>query len=217
MGEQRVAFIRLLEIRGHLGQQLVGGHADVDGEAQLVPDALPDPVGHLQGLPEEMDGLGHVEENLIDAEFLMIRGVGLQKLHHPVGALDIVVKAGGYHGQLRTFAQGLSQGFAGGDPVLLGEGGLGQHDAVAALGIAAHGRGDGAQVQGLRVRVQPVHGLPAEKCRVYINMKDQTCIFQGLFHQIASEFIQYPYHNRMYVRIQEEKLKEVRRRSRSRL
>ena len=125
-----MAFIRLFKVRGHLGQQFIAGDTDVHGKAKFILNPLPYLAGSGQGLPEEVDGFRHVQEYLINTEFLMVRGVFLQKSHH---------------------APGLGQGFPGGNPVLFGQGGFGQHNPMSHTGVPSNSGRNGAQIQRFRI------------------------------------------------------------------
>ena len=185
--KQGMALVRLFKIRGHLGQKFVAGNTDVHSESQFPPDPFPYPVGCCQRVAKKMDGSCHIQEDLINAEFFMVRRIFLQQLHHFSGTPDIKIKTGRHHGQVRAFAARLGQGFSCGDPVFLCKRRFGQHNAVPHTGIPAHRGGDGAQIQGIGILAQPVHTFPAEKSGIYINVENEASLFR-LLHNISHSF-----------------------------
>ena len=156
-----MAFIRFLKVRGHLRQKFIGGDSNIYSKSQFLPDSFPDFIGHLHGTAKEMDSAGHVQENLVDTEFLMVRRIFLQKIHHAAGAFNVKIKPGRDNHQIRALTQGLNQGLTCGDSILLGQRRLGQHDSVAGLGVPSNRRSNRSQIQGLRVFRKPVHTFPA--------------------------------------------------------
>ena len=145
-GKQGVDAIRLLEIRGHLSQQLVGGDADVDGKAQLVADRILDEGGGFQGRPVQEAGARHIGKGFVDGDLLDDRGKTGEGFDEGAGAAAVQVVAGRYAHQIRAFAQGVHDRFAGDDAVLFSRDGLGQDDAAAFFPVAADDRGDRTQV-----------------------------------------------------------------------
>ena len=115
-----MAFIRFLKVRGHLRQKFIGGDSDIYSKSQFLADSFPDFIGHLHGTAKEMDSAGHVQENLVDTEFLMVRRIFLQKIHHAAGAFNVKIKPGRDNHQIRALTQGLNQGLTCGDSILLG-------------------------------------------------------------------------------------------------
>ena len=156
-----MAFIRFLKVRGHLRQKFIGGDSDIYSKSQFLPDSFPDFIGHLHGTAKEVDSAGHVQENLVDTEFLMVRRIFLQKIHHAAGAFNVKIKPGRDNHQIRAFAHGLNQGLPGGDPIPLSQRRLSQHDSMAGLGVPSDRSSNRSQIQGLRVLRKPVHTFPA--------------------------------------------------------
>ena len=106
LGEERMGFIGLFEIRSHFGQQLVTGNSDIDGEFQLFSDPFPDLVRYFVWPAKQVNGFCHVQKGLIDAEFLNIRGIFGKQVQHLSGITGVNIKAGGHDDEFRTLAQG---------------------------------------------------------------------------------------------------------------
>ena len=106
LGEERMGFIGLFEIRSHFGQQLVTGNSDIDGEFQLFSDPFPDLVRYFVWPAKQVNGFCHVQKGLIDAEFLDIRGIFGKQVQHLSGITGVNIKAGGHDDEFRTLAQG---------------------------------------------------------------------------------------------------------------
>ena len=102
--------VGLLEVRGHLCEQLVGPDAYVDREAQtavdLILEARRDGDGILPGATE-----GHVQEALVDAELLQDRGVTPADPDESLGTAPVPFPVTPDDDQRRTFAQGHRDGF----------------------------------------------------------------------------------------------------------
>ena len=77
--------VRLLELPGHLRQQLVAGDSYVHREAQGVPDLVLQPVGRLYGASEQALRPGHIRKGLIDAVLLHRIRVSAQDFHESRG------------------------------------------------------------------------------------------------------------------------------------
>ena len=81
----------------HLGEELRAGHADGDGQADLLADVAPQPHGDLGGRSRHPPQAAHVEEGLVDRQpFDQRRGV-LEHLEHRLAGLGVGRHAGRDH------------------------------------------------------------------------------------------------------------------------
>ena len=172
--------VRLFKVRSHFCQKLVGRNADIYREIQLTGNSSAYGVCGFSGISKQVNGLCHVQECLVNAEFFNVRGIVLQQMMQFLGAFYVEIKAGRHDGQRRTFAPGAGQRLSCGHTILSGQGGLGQHNAMAGFGIAAYCRGNGPQIYGIRVLLQPIDRFPAQEGRVYINVKNQAVMLHGI-------------------------------------
>ena len=68
--KKRMRFVRLFKIPRHFRQQLVAGNADVDREAKLSVNALPQPVRRQHRRAVKSRRTGHVDPRLVDGKLL---------------------------------------------------------------------------------------------------------------------------------------------------
>ncbi len=130
MGKQGVAEIGLFKIRGHLSKEFIRGYADIHRKLKLPPDPFPNLICYLQRRAEEVDGRGHIEKGLVDAEFFNVRTVIRQKLHHLPGFLKIYFKTGRNNGKGWALSQCLADWLAGYDSISFRRGGFCQNDSM---------------------------------------------------------------------------------------
>ena len=165
-----VDLVGLFKVGGHLGQQPVGGHADVDGEPQFPPHPLPDGAGRLQRRAEQGPGAGHVQERLVDAVLLHIGGIVPQNGDQGLAVLHVPVEIRRRDDELRALEPGREQAFPRMDAEGFGRAALGQHHAVALFLVAAHRRGHRAQIESLPLP-QQLERRPGQERRVHIHME----------------------------------------------
>ena len=129
--------IRLFEVAAELGNGLIEGDADRDGQSGLAADALTQGIGDVLPAPEQLLRAGHVQPALIDAErldkigVLAVDGVDLARIAH----VEVMVRA--HEHEVRAFLLRLIDRLRRGDALPLGKLVFGEDDAVAFLGFAA--------------------------------------------------------------------------------
>ena len=84
--------VRLGHLRGHLGQVLGAGHADRQGQTDLVSHPSAEGGGDFGRRSEKVDGACHVEEGLVDRHPLDSRGEVMEHRHHLVAELLIAAE-----------------------------------------------------------------------------------------------------------------------------
>ena len=195
---ERVDFIRLLEVRGHLREERVARDPDIDREAEGVADLVldehrgihgeckrPEPGGLFAAqcprddlledrAPDRLLGAGHVEEGFIDGELFDDRGVLVQDLDEGRGAGAVGLEVGGHEDEGGAALEGLHDGHRGADAVALRREGACGDDAVAGFYVAADGGRNRTEVDGCRILAEALHRGPAEKRGVDIDMKDRA-------------------------------------------
>ncbi|SCI76607.1 Uncharacterised protein [uncultured Flavonifractor sp.] len=164
--------VRLFVVAAHLGKDLVEGHPHRHGQSGLRLHRLPDAVGNGFPIPApQVHGASDVQPALVDGE-------GFHQVGKPVidgvdnaGVLPVLVPVGREEHQVGALLPGLPDGLGGFHAHGLGWLVLGQNDAVAGFGVAAHGHrlsalpqlGQGEQlhrgVEAVEVTVEygPVH------------------------------------------------------------
>ena len=143
---QGMAQIWLFKIRGHLCQKLVGGNAYIHCKSQLFFHPSSYLIRHLIRLPEKMDGAGHVQKCLVDAELLHIRRIFFQKADELFGKIQVHIKAGGHRHKRGALFQCLGHRLSGDNAISPGGSGFGQHHPVSGFLIASYNGRDGPQV-----------------------------------------------------------------------
>ena len=124
-------FVRLFKIPRHFRQQLVAGNADVDREAKLSVNALPQPVRRQHRRAVKSRRAGHVDPRLVDGKLLHERRIFAQHGDQTSRGCDVKLIIRLHHDQIRTFFHRLAQRLAGLDAEFLCRAALGQNDAVA--------------------------------------------------------------------------------------
>ena len=166
--KQGVYLVRLLELRCHLGQQLVIRNPDINRESQGTADFRPNLLRKGHRIPPQVLCAVHGAEGLINAVLVDMVGIPAQKLYKGPGALYIQVILRRRYDKPRALVPGFHQGLPGPDAKPGRRSRLGQHDAVAVLFISPyHGR-HGAQVQVPALNPDLMGSAPAQERTVDI-------------------------------------------------
>ena len=114
----------------------------------------------------------HVEESLVDAVLLDGVRVLLENLDHRPArvAVERVVRRD--DDELRALPPRVYDGLAGLNMIFLRRNRLREDDPVALTLVATHRTRNRAEIERAAEMVDPIARLPAEKCRIYIDMKD---------------------------------------------
>ncbi len=182
--------VGLFVVAAQLGEDLVEADPHGEGQAELPADPVPDAVGDgLRVAAEEMGGAGDVQPALIDTEGLHQIGVLLIDGVDLFGILPVEVVVGRQEHQIRVLLLGLPDGLRRPDAEAFCRFVLGQNDAVAGGGVAAHRRGHVPQVRmaqqlhggvkAVQVTVQNdavlrLHGIHPPLRRIYHNSLPQN-------------------------------------------
>ena len=142
--------VGLVVVAAELGEDLVPADADRDGDAQLADHALRYLARHEQCLASlQVDRAGEVEPGLVEAEGLHEVGVLVVDLARQTRVTHIEAIAWRHHDGVGTGAAGLPQGGARLDATAFGWVAGREHDAMAALLVAAHDDGKPTQLGAL--------------------------------------------------------------------
>ena len=178
LGPERVDFIRLLKVARHLGKELVFADADIDREAEGLPDFRLN--GRRTGadcgffLPAVSEALAHIEKGFINRELFDRRTVAAQNFEEGCGATPVIGEVCGDQHKPRTDTAGATYGLAAVHAEALGGNRGSRHDTVARGDIARDGRGDGSEVNAVRILFEPLECTPGQKRRVHVNMKNDA-------------------------------------------
>ena len=186
--------IRLPEVGGHLREQLVTRDADVHRKAELLPDPLLQLPGQqhrpvldftlprgvdLRRQPDRIEGpdavrecARHIEEGLVDAVLLDGVRVLLQDFDHRPARVTVERVVRRDDDELRALPPRIHDGLAGLNMIFLRRNRLREDDPVALTLVAAHRARNRTKIQRAAEMVNPIARLPAEKCRIHIDMKD---------------------------------------------
>ena len=131
--------IRLFQVAAQLGKHLVERHAHAERQSRLRPHRGADAIRQRPGVAaEQVQAAGHVQPALVNAE-------GLHQIGEPVvyfvdapGIFPVQLVVGRQQHQSRTLLPRLPDRLRRFDAPALGRFVLGQDDAVAGLGVAAH-------------------------------------------------------------------------------
>ena len=87
-------FVRFFKVGGSLGEQPVGGDADVHGKAEPGVNLVLQPVGKVHRIAVERGGACHVAEGLVDAVYFEVGDEGGPNAVHAVAhvAVELVVR-----------------------------------------------------------------------------------------------------------------------------
>ena len=134
--------VGLFVVAAQLGEHLVEAHPHRDGQAGLLLDALAQQMSQGPGTGgKEGIAARNVQPAFVDAEGLHQIGILIVYCVDDFTIMQVFFAAGGQQYQVGAFAQGLPDGFGGGDAEDFGGLVFGQNDAVAGFGIAADGHG----------------------------------------------------------------------------
>ena len=146
LGPERVDFIRLLKVARHLGEELIFADADIDREAEGLPDFCLNGrrTGANRGffLPAVSEALAHIEKGFINRELFDRRTVAVQNFEEGCGATPVIGEVCGDQHKPGTGTAGATHGLAAVYAKALGGNRGGCHDAVARGDIARDGRGN---------------------------------------------------------------------------
>ena len=178
LGPERVDFIRLLKVARHLGEKLIFADADIDREAEGLPDFCLNGrrTGANRGffLPAVRETLTHIEKGFINRELFDRGTVATQNFEKGCGATPVIGEVCGDQHKPGTGTAGATHGLAAVYAKALGGNRGGCHDAVARGDIARDGRGNGSEVNAVRILFEPLECAPGQKRRVHINMKNNA-------------------------------------------
>ena len=114
----------------------------------------------------------HVEEGLVDAVLLDGVRVLLENLDHRPARVAVERVVGRDDDELRALPSRIHDGLTSLNMIFLRRNRLREDDSVALTLVAAHRTRNRAEVERAAEMVDPIARLPAEKCRIYIDMKD---------------------------------------------
>lgn len=114
----------------------------------------------------------HIEEGLVDAVLLDGVGVLLQDLDHRPARVTVERVVRRNDDELRALPPRVHDGLAGLNMIFLRRNRLRKDDPVALTLVAAHRTRNRTKIQRAAEMVNPIARLPAEKCRIHIDMKD---------------------------------------------
>ena len=166
---QGMYLVRLLKVRGHLGQELVGANAHVHRKAQRALDLFL----QLSGLNDRIfrrAAQAHIDEALIDGELLQHRRIRSANGNKAIRALFVPRPVSPDDDQLRTLPECHRDGFGNTDAQLLGRNGRGRDNAPPVGRIPRHHRGNQPDIR-LPLPYQ-LGGRPAHKGTVDVDMKN---------------------------------------------
>ena len=145
---------------GRLGDELVDRHADGEGETQLRAGLAADPLGDVEGRPEEPLGTAQVEEGVAPAARFDDRGVALENGGQGAGGAGVELRVRGQQHQVGAELAGPAHQHAPGDARRLRLGGEREH-----RGAVGAGRGHGERAAPERRSRQAFDG-GAERRRI---------------------------------------------------
>ena len=161
--------VRLFEVGGHLGEQLVRTYANVYGKSQLGVNLVLKPRRNFHGIllvePE-----AHVDEAFVNRELLKHWGVASADVHKPVRALLVPRPVSADYDKVGVGAQRHADWLGGLDPEFLCRHRGSCDYAPAVGGVTGHNRRDEPDVRpAFR---QKLYRAPTEERGVYIYMKN---------------------------------------------
>jgi len=136
--EQRMYPVRLLKIRSHLCQKLIGRYSDIYRKSKPVLYPVLDLKGavHRRVIPGCNGGKIHIA--FIHAYLLNFRSEGAQIFHQHPALFPVHLMIRRFHHKTRTFTKGIRNRFPCADAISFCGGGFGQHHSMAGLLVAAY-------------------------------------------------------------------------------
>ena len=199
--------VRLFEITGHLGKQLIVRHAYIDRKMQPLPHSILHVHGELLcGLPalrrrRVFNQSAHIHKCLIDRNLLHKIRIGMQNIHQLRRASPVQAEIGADKLQRPALFHRLPRRLTGLNPVFLRRYRLGRHDGPAEIRVRADRRRNRAQINAPRVFTQPVDRRPGQKSRIDVHMKNKSLfrILHLLAISVPSIIIEEIANNRLFL------------------
>ena len=163
--------VRLLEVRGHLRQELVRAHPDIDREPQAGLDLVLEARGDLHGVPAPAPE-AHIEKTLINGKLLEHRRIAPANGDEPLGTALVPFPVAVDNDQLRTFPQCHRHRHGRPDAQLLRGHRRGCDDTPPVARIPGNDRRNQPDV--LPAFPHDFHRRPAEEGGVHIDMEDDA-------------------------------------------
>ena len=163
--------VRLLEVRGHLRQELVRAHPDIDREPQAGLDLVLETGGDVHGVAAPAPE-AHVQEALVDGKLLQYRRIAPADGDETLGAALVPLPVAADDDQLRALPQRHRHRHGRPDAQLLGGHRRGRDDAPPVARIPRHNRRDLSDV--LPSFHDELHRRPAEEGGVHVDMEDDA-------------------------------------------
>ena len=163
--------VRLLEVRGHLRQELVRAHPDIDREPQAGFDLVFETGGNLHRIPRS-EAEAHVNETLIDGKLLEHRGIAPADGDKPLGAALVPLPVAVDDDQLRALPQRHRHRHRRPDAQLLRGHRRGRDDAPPVARVSGHDRRHLPDI--LSPFHDQLHRRPAEEGGVHVDMENDA-------------------------------------------
>ena len=161
--------IRLLEIRGHFGQKLIGANPYVDCESKFGMDLVLKFCGHIYRV-FLIESESHVDEALIDGKLLKYGGVGAAYFHKAFGKLPVPLPISRDNDKFRAGPQCHAYWLGCFYSEFLGRKGSRCHDTSAIGRVSGYNRRDEPDIRpALR---QYLNCRPTQKSRVDIYVEN---------------------------------------------
>ena len=163
--------VRLLEVRGHLRQQFVRAHPDIDREPQAGFDLVLEAGGDVHGVAAPAPET-HVQEALVDGKLLQHRGIAPADGDEALGAALVPLPVAADDDQLRAFPQRHRHRHRRPDAQLLGGHRRGRDDAPPVARVPRH---DGRHKPDVLPPFHDdLHRRPAEEGGIHVDMENDA-------------------------------------------
>ena len=129
--------IRLLEVGGHLREQLIGADAHINGKTQPGLDFILQLRSHVHRIIR-LTAQRHIDEALIDAELLQYGRISAADGNEALRALFVPLPIASHDDQLRTGAKRHRHRRCHLHPQLLGRNGRSRNDTAAVRWVTRH-------------------------------------------------------------------------------
>ena len=168
LSPERMDLVRLLEVRGHLRQQLVGTDSDIDRESQFRMDSVLQFHSHGHRVLA-IQAETHIDEAFINGELFQHRGVTPAYIHKRVRALPVPGPVSPHDSEIRAGAQSHCHRLGCLYSHFFGRNGCGGHNAPPVGRVSGNYRRYKTYV--LIALLKQLHSRPAEEGGVHIDME----------------------------------------------